>query len=524
MLVATTSERTRLILAINAELFKQDASGAVSARSSILRTVRRKFGDLPVQQDSSEPFETQDGRVRAVSSVLNETEIWALRFTEPCHTVPGRDWHVEYVIADTPQSTLFSCRLSCFSRDLDFSFIPSTPGGLKEIVAGMSVHHGGITLAPELQTLGEDVSLSEFDNELGNERRWWNVVVVAESVDDRYGIDAAELQRNLLGCANVYLLPSALEDDFSEKIGSDFSVWAGAARSFRPGFDKAQSPMTAHPVIRAPYKGSGWASDRAIHILGRDAFDQTVRRASYRRDAPGFADVRQIIAQQRVETIAGKSDKEETISALQESVTALREEVAIAMELGTQANNDLQQVQEELDTERAKAVQYKARIKMLVNAPAQQHDSEAADPDSYSDLAEWIGRSYVGRLSLHPRAARALKDAKYEKIDDVCGAIRVLAEEYVDMRAGRCTEEDLYAALSAIGLQLSKSISSSRIGEQKDTYFVSHKGKKCELEWHLKKGTAHDERYSLRVYFFFDEADEEVIVGWLPSHLKTRKS
>ncbi|WP_422078877.1 cell division protein ZapB [Vannielia sp.] len=479
---------------------------------------------MPIAQNSFDPFETPDGRVRVVASDLSGTEVWALRFSEPCRTVPGRDWHVEYVVAENAQSTLFSCRLSCFSRDLDFSFIPSTPGGLKEIVAGMSVHLGGFTLAPDLQTLGEDVSLAVFEAELNSERRWWNVVVVAESTDERYGIDAAELQRNLLGCANVYLLPRSLEAEFSDLIGIDFSVWAGAARSFRPGFDKARSPMTAHPVIRAPYRGSGWASDRAIHILGKDAFDQTVRRAGYRRDAPGFADVRQIIAQQRVEKINPKSGNGEKISALRESITALKEEVAIAMELGAQANNDLQQVQDELDAERAKALQYKARIAMLEDVAAQQTGNEIADPESFSELAEWIGRRYVGRLSLHPRAARALKDAKYERIEDVAGAIKLLAEDYVDMRAGRSTESDFNASLAAMGLQLSKSISNARIGEQKDTYFVRHKGKKCELEWHLKKGAAHDERYSLRVYFFYDEFDEEVIVGWLPSHLKTRQS
>ena len=44
-------------------------------------------------------------------------------------------------------------------------------------------------------------------------------------------------------------------------------------------------------------------------------------------------------------------------------------------------------------------------------------------------------------------------------------------------------------------------------------------GEKRTLEWHLEKGGGRDERYFLRIYFFWDEESEQVVVGWIPSHL-----
>jgi hypothetical protein len=44
------------------------------------------------------------------------------------------------------------------------------------------------------------------------------------------------------------------------------------------------------------------------------------------------------------------------------------------------------------------------------------------------------------------------------------------------------------------------------------------------LEFHLKKGSDRDERFSLRIYFFWDGDSKRVVVGSLPGHLDTRST
>ena len=41
---------------------------------------------------------------------------------------------------------------------------------------------------------------------------------------------------------------------------------------------------------------------------------------------------------------------------------------------------------------------------------------------------------------------------------------------------------------------------------------------------HLCKGNARDPRFCMRIYFFYDENTQKVIVGHMPSHLPTSTS
>jgi hypothetical protein len=151
-------------------------------------------------------------------------------------------------------------------------------------------------------------------------------------------------------------------------------------------------------------------------------------------------------------------------------------------------------------------------------------------PSDLTALEQWVAKKHNGKLILHPRATDAAKKSIYHDTPLIYSAIDLLAEEYRNMRMapvelaseahGRCTRR-----LEELGLELTQSISSSRAGEQGDDYFVIYplgSETKRMLEFHLKKGSDRDERYSLRIYFFWDGESKSVVVGWLPSHLDTR--
>ena len=64
--------------------------------------------------------------------------------------------------------------------------------------------------------------------------------------------------------------------------------------------------------------------------------------------------------------------------------------------------------------------------------------------------------------------------------------------------------------------------SETRAGEQGDEYYVKYGGRRVFLDRHLKKGQAREPRHCFRLYFFWDDDSEQVVVGWLPSHLDSR--
>ncbi|MGP0018262.1 MAG: hypothetical protein ACLPHP_06815 [Candidatus Sulfotelmatobacter sp.] len=153
-------------------------------------------------------------------------------------------------------------------------------------------------------------------------------------------------------------------------------------------------------------------------------------------------------------------------------------------------------------------------------------------PDSLSDLEQWLAGRHPERVMIHPRAVGAAKKSRYGDIALIYSALDLLGTEYWNMRTSprELAHKRRYVCderLKELGLELSLSISDSRAGEQGDEYKVIYplgSERKRLLEFHLRKGSDRDERFCLRIYFFWDEAAKKVVVGWLPSHLDTRST
>lgn len=151
-------------------------------------------------------------------------------------------------------------------------------------------------------------------------------------------------------------------------------------------------------------------------------------------------------------------------------------------------------------------------------------------PDSLSEIEEWAERRFKDKIVIHPRAIQGAKKSQYEDVKLVYAAIECLATQYWNMRTAMPDRSVLCsrgceAKINQLGLSLAPSISESRAGEQGDEYIVEYPvgtGINRTLDKHLRKGSSRDERFCLRIYFFWDEEGKKVVVGWLPSHLGTR--
>jgi hypothetical protein len=177
---------------------------------------------------------------------------------------------------------------------------------------------------------------------------------------------------------------------------------------------------------------------------------------------------------------------------------------------------------DERNQERARAMVLSARVHAL-EARAGSGVSLGPQPRDYSEVAAWVEEQFAGRMKLHARALRSLKDASFEDVGLVCDLLKQIAINYVDSKRGNREAWNRFEdGIANRGVEYSKSISETRAGEQGEEYFVRYKGRREFLEWHLKKGNSRDTSRDLRNYFFWDEEDEEAITGYLPSHLDTR--
>lgn len=153
-------------------------------------------------------------------------------------------------------------------------------------------------------------------------------------------------------------------------------------------------------------------------------------------------------------------------------------------------------------------------------------------PHNLDEIEAWCEQHHNKKLLLHPRAIRGAKKSSYLQVETVFRALRLLAEEYRDLRLAstesrpRCSGA-LVNKLDELGIELSPSMSPSRAGEQGDEYKITYPvndGEKVDLDLHLKKGSDRDTRNCLRIYFFWDDREKLVVIGWMTSHLDTRST
>jgi hypothetical protein len=125
---------------------------------------------------------------------------------------------------------------------------------------------------------------------------------------------------------------------------------------------------------------------------------------------------------------------------------------------------------------------------------------------------------------MHNRALQGIKRSEFGDVALIYKALLVLRDCYVPMKrqGGLERRHAFEQACAALGITEEPTFSGPRSGEEGDTYFVRFSGLRVELDRHLKKGNSREPRFCLRIYFFWDAEGEQVVVGWLPSHLDTR--
>jgi hypothetical protein len=175
------------------------------------------------------------------------------------------------------------------------------------------------------------------------------------------------------------------------------------------------------------------------------------------------------------------------------------------------------------------ARQVRAQLRALALAPARASSAETPPasvdepPEDLSGLAAWA-QANASRITVLSRALKAAKRSRYLQPMHVYQALEFLAGPYREHRCGRLGLREFEAALAASGLRLAGSVGESVAGMQGTEYFVHHEGRRCFLDLHLTRGGGRDERYCLRVYFFWNEPAQKAVVGWLPSHLSNSLS
>ncbi len=501
-----------------------------AARTEALRWMQERAGRrLPAEAWDGGSFDLADiGAPRTEATFLEEIGYWAGRVDAVDATAPERSWTTETAVVEVAGTIRFGARLTCVVRGESEPFVPSVPGPVKQVVDGCGGVLDGRSIGggPWLvDTPEEAFRLVEF---MSSPDRQCDVLAISTrgSSDDPDAtlIQARSVFERTIGAAHVVVVTATGNYALTELVGKELSVFRQAVRTYRPGFDPEGAAPREHPLALGmriadwPGGPSGFED-----FLVANCLRGTVDRPDRERLLPSYVAIKQAAQKLRKKTAAAGSitDSERVAVLENEELRRDNQDYEALLEI---AEEELSQVRDERDAARGEIWRLKNRVEYLERQDVRGPVAEDEIPDAFDDLERWAARHLAGKVTLTGRAIRAAKDSPFEDARLAYRALLILRDRYVPMRreGGLDLKEAYRKALEKEALQEQPTFAGTRSGEHGDVYFVRHRGRRRELDLHLKGSDSRDPRFGFRLYFFWDNENEEVVVGSLPNHLKTR--
>ncbi len=476
---------------------------------------------------------------------IPEDGVWSFRFEHPDlpfdnrPAVAGRTWTTDIALKKNDDHIQVGVRSFCASQPFATEDVVLTR---PRVVVEYARRYGlwdQRKLSDYPWQLSSEGDLEELGSFLIDPARRLPVVMLTQPDQQKLGIqtspyvlDPRELSKQLLGVAHVVTLPWDLGFKWTEIVGKQWSTYMGAVRSYMPGLDFENDSSAEHPSTFAE-KIIFWKNEGDDRV-GEGPFtdfltERLFQNAAFKRtDWRGLlflpeakTRVSELTRQQVSDGSEWQKIYEEEIQNLRSKIEELEKEAEEYSDQAMQSDNERRYYKEE----NSKLRVYNESLRVALNEKSPEAASISI-PSSYEEMSDWVDEHLTGRLVLHSRASRGIKDAKYEDVELVYKSLLLLANEYRDRCLGHHGAKERFEEMyRSLNLDYDRSISKTRANEQGDQYFVrfpASSASKRFLEWHLRKGTTKDNRYCLGIYFFWDQETQQVVVGWLPSHLDNR--
>jgi hypothetical protein len=504
---------------------------------TILKWMDKRAGrPLPKEAWAGKAFEHEEvGAQRAAAVSLEDPQYWCARLDDADKTVPGRTWATEIAVAapDAAQVVL-GVRLVCVTRGDPIPFPRSLPGFLHEVIAAGPVLADGVDVSGKPSLIRDRYELEWLEQLLLDPARRLPVVAISlpdKSVDPKDAvISADEIARRTQGAAHVVVVSGPATFGLSDAIGNEFSVYRGAVRTYRPRFNPDQDQLYRHPFASAE-KIAAWPNGgtKAFEtFVVEHALSLSVAGQDLEDLLPPFTTVRRIAAQltRQKAREQGASDKD-VLAVADAEIEALRKDLQEQKDTydGLLATAEAERDLADQAAQEARAQTF--ALRQRIEALQKQLDEGAAArgvsiPDSLDGFEEWCRTHLSGSVLLHNRAFQGIKKSHFGDVKLIYKALLLLRDRYVPMRREGGPEYKQAFDNACTELRLEETATGNPGTNKRAEYTVQYAGMPRFLERHLKQGQSKDPRITFRLYFFWDEAEEQVVVGWLPSHLESR--
>lgn len=512
-----------------------------SARRQSLTWISNRAGQqLPKQAWAGHSFALDDAGAQRTSAVaLTKPPAWAARLDDADKQVPQRYWTTELAAAyGRNEAVLFGCRLQCASLGEDHPFVRSVPGVVQQLVSELDciVDDRKISLEPWIVSTESDVDDLVELLTLRTRQRDVLVFSLPENSEnpDEAVIPLAPLSRRVVGAAHIAVITGPASYALSDRVGKEFSVFMQAVRRYRPGLDIETGQPFNHPLA-LPARILSWPEGGPAafsNLLVDRTLNATVTGQNLENDLPSFQEFSAAALEiSRGEARASSASDKELLDLAELEIKQLQSQIEESKEtygaLMEQADSEIVQLKSSLSQALEDSKNQRWRITHLEQALDRRPETikeKAEIPESFDVLEDWCRANLSGSVAVHNRAIRVAKKSPFQNVTFAYSVLLLLRDKYVPMRReGGLEKRNAYElALAELGLNETQTFGGSRSGEEGDAYFVEFGGRKRELDRHLKGSNSRDERFGFRLYFFWDDETDQVVVGWFPSHLPNR--
>lgn len=503
-----------------------DSDPASAARNAITVTLNwlsdKQKLKLPNQAYEGKSFELDatEGRPVAVETLGN---VWSLQYDNFDRSVPGRMWRTEISISHDTVTAYFGLRLAVVDTKNDAPYyVKSIPGVVRDLIDQPGLVECNTPVSNKPTIIETEESLDGFTALLQSEHRIRPVILFTSTLGSENLKDAESAATRLAGLAHIAFITEDLSKKFSQQVGREFSAWNGAIRTYHPKFNPQTDEISQHPLATRDWIESRFGGiDKFISMLFASLSERTVRARNIEEDLPSFKTIRQHAIHARIamlsKTSEGKSERE---SLLEQENFLLKQQIEEKAAEFNLADEIIKSTENERDQYRAQIFALREIISKL-EAQAEGNRPDINYPTDYDPISDWTTQHFAGRIILKNRASRAARKSNFREPELVYKCLERLAREYVDARR---LGQPIYNLFDDLGVHLERTGDEATLRQWKNEYYVEHRGKDHFLEWHLKKGSDKNDETTLRIYFFYDEDDQQVIVGHLPGHLTNNKT
>lgn len=505
----------------------------------ILKWMNRRAGrSLPDAAWQYQSFELTDiGAQRAAAVALQSPRFWAARFDDADKTIPLRTWVTEIGVAmNSNGDTLFGVRLICVTRGTDAPFQRTVPSFVRAIMADGPTEVDGILQTRDIQMVSSSEEVDQLVSLLENPHRQADVLVFAlpdgSSNPSEAAVSAQSVRNATLGAAHVYVLSGPASFHLTDRVGRELSVFRRAVRTYRPGFRAWVDEPSRHPLALPDRIAS--MADLEPEEFERRLVNQSLGNSAHapgrEERLPSFNSIRQLAAKMESERLkkAGGTDTE-LLHLFEQENEQLRKDIQEQKELYDgllgSAEDEKEAAIREANAAKAQALERLHRIRQFENRSTDSTSLISTPiPETLDNFENWC-KDYLGvSVEIANRAYQGVRKSEFHDPKFIYRALLVLRDQYVPMRV-EGTSERRHAYEEALRiLQLEESRTGAGINYASDLYSVQYGGVRRSLDRHLKGSDSRDRRYCFRLYFFWDDESQIVVVGWLPSHLDNRAS